>query len=117
MQRREPVFNALTVDSLLCLSRNQAMYFFDVTGRQIHDARELLGLTRNELGARCGVSRLTLRLWEANGDEPPNALAPNLRRVLRYLQSEGVAFLPDGTVRLQRAAPVAGTVIHSEAAA
>jgi transcriptional regulator with XRE-family HTH domain len=81
------------------------MYFFDVTGRQIHDARELLGLSRHELGARSGVSRLTLRLWEASGDEPPNALAPNLSRVLRYLQGEGVQFGDGGGVHLGPPAP------------
>jgi transcriptional regulator with XRE-family HTH domain len=62
------------------------MNFYDVTGRQLRDARELLGLSPHQLGARSGVNRLTLRLWEASGDEPPNALAPNLSRVLRYLQ-------------------------------
>jgi transcriptional regulator with XRE-family HTH domain len=91
------------------------MHCFDITGRQIHDARELLGLSRHELGARSGVSRLTLRLWEASGDEPPNALAPNLSRVLRYLQREGVQFDDGGSVRLDRAEP-AIAVLHSEGA-
>jgi len=77
------------------------MNFYDVTGRQIRDARELLGLSPHQLGIRSGVSRLTLRLWEASGDEPPNALAPNLSRVLRYLHSEGVQFDGDGTVHLR----------------
>ena len=82
------------------------MDFFEVTGRQIRDARNLLGLSPHELGTRSGVSRLTVRLWEASGDEPPNALAPNLSRVLRYLQSEGVQFGDAGSVRLR--APGAG---------
>jgi len=55
---------------------------------------------RISLASDRGVSRLTLRLWEASGDEPPNALAPNLSRVLRYLHSEGVKFGGDGTVHL-----------------
>jgi transcriptional regulator with XRE-family HTH domain len=91
------------------------MYCFDITGRQIHDARQLLGLSRNELGTRSGVSRLTLRLWEASGDEPPNALAPNLSRVLRYLQNEGVQFDDMGGVHLDRPAPT--IKIHNDGAA
>jgi transcriptional regulator with XRE-family HTH domain len=93
------------------------MHFLDVTGRQLHDARELLGLSRNELGTRSGVSRLTLRLWEASGDDPPNALAPNLSRVLRYLQGEGVQLDDAGGVRLDRCEPPVNAGISREATA
>jgi transcriptional regulator with XRE-family HTH domain len=77
------------------------MEIFDVTGKQLHDARELLGLSRQQLGDLTGVSRLTLRLWEASGDEPPNALTPRLGRVLRYLQGAGIAFTADGVARIR----------------
>jgi transcriptional regulator with XRE-family HTH domain len=91
------------------------MNFYDVTGRQLRDARELLGLSPHQLGTRSGVNRLTLRLWEASGDEPPNALAPNLSRVLRYLQNEGVQFDDTGGVHLDRPAPT--IKVHNDGAA
>jgi transcriptional regulator with XRE-family HTH domain len=81
------------------------MDIFQITGRQLRDARELLGLSCNGLAHRTGISRLTLRLWEASGEAPPNALTPN--RVLRFLEGEGVAFDSDGGVhRVPPATPV-----------
>jgi hypothetical protein len=89
------------------------MTFFDITGRQLQDARALLGLSCNQLSVRSGVNRLTLRLWEASGDEPPNAMAPNLNRVLRYLHGEGVEFDDTGGVRLDRAVPMKPQVVKT----
>jgi len=76
------------------------MEIFEITGRQLRDARELLGLSCNGLAHRVGISRLTLRLWEASGDTPPNALTPNLARVLRFMQAAGIEFGVDGVHRV-----------------
>ena len=70
-----------------------------ITGRQLRDARELLGISRHELATHSGVSRLSVRLWESYGDELPSALAPNLARTTSYLHSAGIIeFRPDGSV-------------------
>lgn len=39
-------------------------------GNRIREARELRGITQDELGAACGVSRNAVSLWESGGSAP-----------------------------------------------
>ena len=88
----------------------------DTTGRQIFDARELLGLSLSALAARAGINRVAIRLYEAAGDSPPDAHTSALRRLAHYFESAGIEFRPDG-VFLERALPLNRKLVHSEARA
>ena len=81
------------------------MLLHEVTGRQLRDAREALGLSLAGLAARAGINRVCIRIYEAHGDETPNAHTHVLGRLTRYLQDQGIEFHPDGSVHLDRAEP------------
>ena len=91
------------------------MLLHEVTGRQLRDARQALGLSLAGLAARAGINRVCIRIYESHGDDVPNAHTHALGKLTRALQDQGVEFLPDGSVRLDRPTPT-GTVIHSEGA-
>jgi predicted transcriptional regulator len=79
------------------------MLLHEVTGRQLRDARQVLGFSLAGLAARAGINRVCIRIYESFGDDMPNAHTHVLGRLTRALQDEGVEFLPDGSVRLDRA--------------
>jgi predicted transcriptional regulator len=84
-----------------------------ITGKQLKDARKALGLSNSKLAERAGISRVSVRVYEACGPGEPNGYSHVITRLVRYLQAEGIEFLDDGTVRLQR--PAAAPAVHSEA--
>jgi transcriptional regulator with XRE-family HTH domain len=92
------------------------MTLIRITGSQLHAARVLVGLSREEVAERAGLCRHSIRSWENSSYAIPAATYSHLCRVLDVLESEGVRF-SDGGVHLQRPAPIAGTIVHSEAAA
>ena len=87
-----------------------------VTGSQLHAARALACLTRQELAERAGLSYHSIRAWERSSNSIPEATYDHLCRAVKALEAAGVRF-SDGGVYLHRSAPRAGTVLHSEAAA
>ena len=87
-----------------------------LTGNLFRAGRALAGLTRDDLASRAGLSRDVLRTWEVSSDSVVPAQYQMLCRAIEALENEGVRFSEDG-VRLERPAPVAGTVLHSEGAA
>ncbi|HWX46900.1 MAG TPA: helix-turn-helix transcriptional regulator [Roseomonas sp.] len=78
--------------------------FLDVTPAQIRAARALLGWSRNQLAAACGVTVRTLDRLEAGKKEPSRRTAMAVRAAL---EDAGIAFIPqDGGgpgVRLREA--------------
>ena len=87
-----------------------------ITGGMLRAARSLAGLSQQQVADLACVSRPSVTTWEGSSGSIPNANARALDRVVAALEAEGVEFSPNG-VRLARPAPIAGTVIHSEAAA
>jgi len=85
-----------------------------ITGNLFHAARALAGLTRDNLANRAGLSRDVLYSWETSSDALVPAQYQMLCRALDVLEDAGIRF-SDGGVHLQRPAPAAGTVMHSEA--
>jgi transcriptional regulator with XRE-family HTH domain len=94
------------------------MLLHEVTGRQLRDARQALGFSLSRLAVRAGINRVCIRIYESHGDDVPNAHTHALGRLTRALQDEGVEFLPDGRVHLDRPAVLTtGVPAHSEATA
>jgi transcriptional regulator with XRE-family HTH domain len=87
-----------------------------LTGNLFRAGRALAGLTRDDLANRAGLSRDVLRSWEISSESIVPAQYQMLCRAIDALEDAGVRFTDDG-VRLQRCAPIAGTVVHSEGAA
>src|SRR5262249_1820492 len=85
-----------------------------LTGNLFRAGRALVGLTRDELGARANLSRDVLRSWEISSESIVPAQYQMLCRAIEALESEGVRFSEAG-VYLQRPEPIAGTVVHSSA--
>jgi predicted transcriptional regulator len=75
------------------------MLLHDVTGRQLRDARQALGLSLAGLAARAGVNRVCIRIYESHGDDVPNAHTHVLGRLTRALQDQGIEFCDDGSGR------------------
>jgi transcriptional regulator with XRE-family HTH domain len=72
-----------------------------LTGNFFRAGRDLVGLTRDELAKRAGLSRDVLRSWEVSSDSIVPAQYQMLCRALDVLEAEGVRF-SDGGVHLQR---------------
>jgi len=66
------------------------MLLHEVTGRQLRDARQALGLSMAGLAARAGINRVCIRIHESYGDDVPNAHTHALGRLTRALQDQGV---------------------------
>ena len=66
------------------------MLLHEVTGRQLRDARQALGLSLAGLAARAGINRVCIRIYESHGDDVPNAHTHALGRLTRALQDQGV---------------------------
>jgi transcriptional regulator with XRE-family HTH domain len=92
------------------------MTIVEITGGMLRAARSLTGLSQQELADRASISRPCLTAWEGSSGSVPNASTRALHRVVSALEAEGIEFRPNG-VHLQRPAPIAGTVLHSEGAA
>jgi transcriptional regulator with XRE-family HTH domain len=86
------------------------------TGNQFRAGRALAGLTIEDLAARARLPRRPIGKWEGSSNATPSAMTDHLCRAIDVLEAEGARFSEDG-VRLQRPAPIAGTVLHSEGAA
>ena len=93
------------------------MLLHKVTGRQLRDARQALGLSLSGLAVRAGINRVCIRIYESHGDDVPNAHTHALGRLTRALQDEGVEFLPGGGVNVDRPALRSGLTGHNEAIA
>jgi len=87
------------------------MMLIRITGSQLHAARVLVGLSREEVAERAGLCRHSIRKWETSSDAIPGAMYTLLCRVIDVLESEGARFTGDNSV--SRPVPT-GTVIHSE---
>ena len=90
------------------------MMLIRITGSQLHAARVLVGLSREEVAERAGLCRHSIRKWETSSHAIPGAMYTRLCRVIDVLESEGARFTGDNGV--SRPAPITGTVIHSEGA-
>jgi transcriptional regulator with XRE-family HTH domain len=104
----------LTIEKISKSHIFTAMMTFQITGAQLKAARVFAGLSQQQVAARAGVHRETLRAWERSSHAVPHANAHYLARTVAILEAEGVGFRADG-VFLCRGEPTATTVIHSEA--
>jgi transcriptional regulator with XRE-family HTH domain len=92
------------------------MMLIRLTGSQLHAARVMVGLSREDLAERAGLCRHSIRKWETSSDAIPGAMYTHLIRVVDILEDAGARFTDNG-VTLQRPASLGSTVIHSEARA
>jgi transcriptional regulator with XRE-family HTH domain len=92
------------------------MLLVRITGAQIRAGRALAGLTIEDLATRAQLCRHSIRKWETSSNAAPSAMVDHLSRALDVLEAEGIRF-SDGGVHLQRPAPIAGTVLHSDGVA
>lgn len=72
-------------------------------GQRIRNARDRLGLTQDELGARVGRTRVAVAEWESDKKKPRRSLVPKLCEVLSLPPS---AFSPHGLGGVTVAPPV-----------
>jgi DNA-binding transcriptional regulator YiaG len=96
-------------------AQNFSMTLIRITGSQLHAARVLVGLSREEVAERAGLCRHSIRSWENSSHAIPGAMYSHLCRVVDVLEREGARFTGDNGV--SRPAPIAGTVLHSDGAA
>jgi hypothetical protein len=78
------------------------MTFIRITGSQLHAARVLVGLSREEVAERAGLCRHSIRKWETSSHVIPGEMYTHFIRVVDVLGSQGARFSGDG-VYLQRA--------------
>ena len=93
------------------------MDLYEITGRQMREARALLGLSTYEIAKNADISRITVRGYEVCGDEAVEGHTAAIRRLARYLESEGIRFEPDGRVYLDKPEPTMKATIAREATA
>jgi transcriptional regulator with XRE-family HTH domain len=60
-----------------------------VTGSQLHAARVLVGLSREDVAERAGLCRHSIRKWETSSDAVPAATCSHLCRAVDVLENEG----------------------------
>jgi transcriptional regulator with XRE-family HTH domain len=75
-----------------------------VTGSQLHAARVLVGLSREDLAGRASLCRHSIRKWETSSHAIPGAMYSHLCRVVDALEGEGARFSGD-RVYLERRLP------------
>lgn len=73
----------------------------EVTGAQLHAARVLAGLSRQELADRAYVSRDTIGCWERSSHAAVIGKPALLNRTIEALQVAGVTFTPGGVDRVR----------------
>jgi transcriptional regulator with XRE-family HTH domain len=86
-------------------AQNFPMTLIRVTGSQLHAARVLVGLSREEVAERAGLCRHSNRKWETSSDAVPAATYSHLCRVIDVLESEGARFSGDGVSALSGDSP------------
>ncbi|WP_237479355.1 hypothetical protein [Lichenibacterium dinghuense] len=67
-----------------------------LTGKQLREARVLLGLPRSKLAERLHIPSLTVKIAEASDGECPVTLA-RAQQIQDYLKRQGIEFLPVGS--------------------
>src|SRR6516164_732719 len=68
------------------------MIITEITGTQLRQSRELLGLSQWKLTADSGINRTALKMYELHNPEPASFRSDVMRRLLRYLERQGVVF-------------------------
>ena len=81
------------------------MTLIRVTGSQLHAARVLVGLSREDLAERAGLCRHSIRKWETSSDAVPAATYSHLCRAVDVLENEGARFSGDGVSALSGDSP------------
>ena len=81
-------------------AHNFFMTMIRLSGSQLHVARVLVGLSREEVAERAGLCRHSIRKWETSSHAIPGAMYPHLCRVVDILEGEGVRFTGDGVSTL-----------------
>jgi transcriptional regulator with XRE-family HTH domain len=79
------------------------MTIVEITGSQLHAARVLVGLSREDLAERAGLSRHSIR--ERSRDSIPAATYSHLCRAVDVLGNEGARFSGDGVSALSGDSP------------
>jgi hypothetical protein len=72
------------------------MSLIRVTGSQLHAARVLVGLSREDLAERAGLCCHSIRKWETSSHAIPGAMYTHLCRVVDILEGQGARFSGDG---------------------
>ena len=70
-----------------------------ITGRQIREARTLLGLQRNELAAVAKVITTATIVRAESVDGEPSITAAQATAIREALERAGIEFTPDGSCR------------------
>ena len=95
------------------------MRIVKLTGSQLRAARALLGLTRDDLAVRTGISRDCLYTWEFSSDAVVPAQYQTLCCVIEALEDAGAAFIEGGvtsTLSSDDRPAVRPAVLNAEAA-
>jgi transcriptional regulator with XRE-family HTH domain len=96
-------------------ANNFFMTMIRLSGSQLHAARVLVGLSREDLAERAGLCRHSIRKWETSSHAIPSAMYPHLCRVVDILEGEGARFTGDGVSTLSGELPLSngsGTSRH-----
>ena len=72
-------------------AQNLSMLLFRITGAQLHAARALVGLSRDDLAVRAQLCRHSIRKWEISSNAAPDAMVGHLSRALDVLEGRGCA--------------------------
>jgi transcriptional regulator with XRE-family HTH domain len=86
-------------------AQNFPMTLIRITGSQLHAARVLVGLSREEVAERAGLCRHSIRSWENSSHAIPGATYSHLCRAVDVLESEGARFSGDGVRALSGDSP------------
>src|SRR2546430_17300999 len=81
------------------------MSMIRLSGSQLHAARVLVGLSREDLAERAGLCRHSIRKWETSSDAVPAATYSHLCRAVDVLENEGARFSGDGVSALSGDSP------------
>jgi len=86
-------------------AQNFPMTLIRITGSQLHAARVLVGLSREEVAERAGLCRHSIRSWENSSHAIPGAMYSHLCRVVDVLEGSGARFSGDGVSALSGDSP------------
>jgi transcriptional regulator with XRE-family HTH domain len=88
-----------------------------ISGAQLHAARVLAGLSREDLAERARLCRQSIAKWENSSDAMPVARLRHLSRAIDVLEAEGVRFSETGVHFVHGPMPAISATAHSEAIA
>ena len=71
------------------------MTIIRLSGSQLHAARVLLGLSREEVAKRAGLCRHSIHKWETSSHAIPGVMYSHLCRAIDVLEGEGARFSGD----------------------